>query len=67
MSLGELDESWIMGFLVADYWRVGFDDDVVLVAVIDYGALLAEGVELKTCQQLHDRADAVYNVMDCLG
>ena len=38
-----------MGFLVADQWRVCFDDDFVFVAVGDDGALLAEGVELGGC------------------
>ena len=36
-----------MGFLVPDNGRVGFDDDGVLVAVVDDGALLAPGVKLR--------------------
>lgn len=35
-----------MGFLIADEGTVGFDDDVVLLAVGDDGALLAEWVQL---------------------
>jgi len=54
VGISELGESGIVCFLVANYWRIGFDDDFVLVAVIDYGALLTEGVELMTCQDSND-------------
>ena len=46
MGLGELGQGWIVSPLVSDDGRVGFDDDFVLVAIVDNGALLAEGVEL---------------------
>ena len=36
-----------MGFLVADDGGVGLDDDVVLVAVVDYRPLLAPRVKLE--------------------
>jgi hypothetical protein len=52
VGFGELGESRIMCFLIANYRGIGFDDDFVLVAVIDDGALLTEGVELTTRQQL---------------
>ncbi len=46
MGFGEREERGVVGFVVADQGRVGFDDDGVVVAVGDYGALLAPGVEL---------------------
>ena len=46
MGLGNGDEGFVVGFEVADEGGVGLDDDVVGVAVGDYGALLGEGVEL---------------------
>ena len=46
MFLGNGDEGLVVRFFVADEGRVGFDDDVVLVAEGDDGALLAPGVEL---------------------
>ncbi len=52
VGFGELGESGIVCFLVANYWRIGFDDDFVLVAVIDNGALLTEGMKLMTSQRL---------------
>lgn len=59
MGFGELGESGIVCFLVANYWRIGFDDDFVLVAVIDNSALLTEGVKLITRQQLNEQATCV--------
>lgn len=50
MSLGKLGEGRVVSFLIADDRRVGFDDDLVLIAVIDDSALLAERVELTKCQ-----------------
>jgi len=46
VGFGEREERGVVGFVVADQGRVGFDDDGVVVAVGDYGALLAPGVEL---------------------
>ena len=39
-------QCWVRGFLVADQRAVGFDDDVVVLAVLDCVLLLAPGVEL---------------------
>ena len=36
-----------MGFLVSDNGRVGFDDNFVSIAVVDYCALLTPGVKLQ--------------------
>ena len=35
-----------MSFEIADEWAVGFDDDFVLVAVVDYRFLLIPWMEL---------------------
>ena len=43
---GNGEESGVVGFVVSDKGAVGLDDDVVGLAIGDYGALLAEGVEL---------------------
>jgi hypothetical protein len=44
--LAYADEGLIVCLFVADKGTVGFDDDVVLLAVLDAFALLAPGVEL---------------------
>ena len=43
---GNGEESGVVGFVVSDKGAIGLDDDVVGLAVGDYVALLAEGVEL---------------------
>ena len=35
-----------MGFKIADEWAVGFDDDFVLVAIVDYCFLLIPWMKL---------------------
>ncbi len=44
--LGDLDESRVIGFVIAYYGRVSFDDDAVLLAVCVDNALLTPRVEL---------------------
>lgn len=44
--LGKRGDGGIVCFLVTNDGGVGLDDDVVFVAVVDYRALLAPGVEL---------------------
>jgi len=41
------DKGFVVGFLVTHEGGVGFDDDFVFVAVVDYCTLLAPGVELR--------------------
>lgn len=36
-----------MSFLIADQWAVRFDDDLVLVAIVDYGSLLVPWMKLQ--------------------
>ena len=36
-----------MGFLVANERAIGFDDDFVGIAIVDYGSLLTPGMELQ--------------------
>jgi hypothetical protein len=45
--LAYADEGLVVCLFVADERAVGFDDDVVLLAVLDAFALLAPGVELR--------------------
>ena len=47
MLLGQFLEGLIMSFEVADEGAVGFDDDVVLVAVLYDCSLLAPRVKLE--------------------
>jgi hypothetical protein len=42
----DADESLVLSLFVADKWAVGFDDDVVGLAVFDAFALLAPWMEL---------------------
>ena len=35
-----------MSLLVADQWTVGFDDDLVLIAIVNYGSLLVPWMKL---------------------
>lgn len=51
MGFGEREEGRIVGFVVTNEGRVGFDDDGILAAVGDYGALLTPGVELYVPQR----------------
>jgi uncharacterized protein YjhX (UPF0386 family) len=44
--LRNLDKGGVIGFIVANDGRVGFDDDAVLLAVCVDGALLTPWVEL---------------------
>jgi hypothetical protein len=46
MLLGNADESFVVGFRVTDERAVGFDDNIVLPAVLDGLALLAPGMKL---------------------
>ena len=46
MAFGHVNESLVMSFKIADEWAVGFDDDFVLVAIVDYCSLLIPWMKL---------------------
>ena len=46
MAFGHVNESLVMSFEIADEWAVGFDDDFVLVAIVDYCSLLIPWMKL---------------------
>ena len=46
MAFGRVNESLVMSFKIADEWAVGFDDDFVLVAIVDYCSLLIPWMKL---------------------
>ena len=46
MGLGQMDEGLVMSFQIAHKRAIGFDDDVMLVAVIDYYSLLVPWMKL---------------------
>ena len=53
----DIVEGLVVGFLIADERAVGFDDDVVLLAVFDSLALLTPWVELSTLAELYFTRD----------
>ena len=46
MSLGQMDKGLVMSFQIADKRAIGFDDDFVLVAIVDYFSLLVPWMKL---------------------
>lgn len=66
--IGDATESLILSFFVADKRAVGFDDDVVGLAVFDAFALLAPWMELSgvsgTAPEEYRNARSYFNLVD---